>query len=67
MLDGAGLARIPDAPLLANGVLRLHAAIVRDMAIYGDGAAGAAERWGEVFPGNRTRRLRLKKTFRAAP
>lgn len=50
LLDAAGLARISDPHTLANGVLRLHAAIVRDMAVNGDGSAEAAERWADVFP-----------------
>jgi len=49
-LHDAGLARIGDAESLANGVLRLHASIVRDMALRGDLEEGAAERWAEVFP-----------------
>jgi AcrR family transcriptional regulator len=49
-LDAAGLAHIEDASALANGVMRLHAAMVRDMALHGDGAPAAAERWAEVFP-----------------
>jgi AcrR family transcriptional regulator len=50
MLHRAGLARIGDAETLANGVMRLNASIVRDMALHGDVEAGAAERWAEVFP-----------------
>ena len=48
-LHAAGLARVDDATVLANGVLRLHAAIVRDMALHG-AADVAVERWAEVFP-----------------
>jgi AcrR family transcriptional regulator len=49
-LHDAGLARIGDAETLANGIIRLHASIVRDMALHGDAEAGAAERWAAVFP-----------------
>jgi AcrR family transcriptional regulator len=49
-LHDAGLARIGDAETLANGILRLHAAMVRDMALHGVAEAGAAERWAAVFP-----------------
>jgi AcrR family transcriptional regulator len=50
MLHDAGLARISDAETLANGVMRLNASIVRDMALHNDLEAGATERWAEVFP-----------------
>lgn len=49
-LHRAGLARIGDAEALAHGVMRLNAAIVRDMALHGEAQAGALERWAEVFP-----------------
>jgi AcrR family transcriptional regulator len=49
-LHGAGLARIGDAETLANGVLRVHASIVRDMALHAGAEASATERWAEVFP-----------------
>lgn len=49
LLDDAGIARIGDAETLANGVLRLNASIVRDMALRGEGD-NTAERWAEVFP-----------------
>ena len=50
LLHGAGLARIGDAETLANGVLRLHVSVVREMALHGEIEAGASERWAEVFP-----------------
>ena len=50
MLHRAGLARITDAETLANGVLRLNASIVRDMALRDDVETAAGERWAEVFP-----------------
>jgi AcrR family transcriptional regulator len=51
LLHDAGLARIGDAETLANGVMRLDASMVRDMALHHDLEAGAAsERWAEVFP-----------------
>lgn len=49
-LHDAGVARIGDAETLANGVIRLHASIVRDMALHGVAEADAAERWATVFP-----------------
>jgi len=49
-LHDAGLARIADAESLANGIIRLHLSIVRDMALHGDAEARAAERWAAVFP-----------------
>ncbi len=49
-LEAAGLTRIGDADALANGVLRLHAAIVRDIVQNGDAEADASGRWAEVFP-----------------
>jgi AcrR family transcriptional regulator len=49
-LHDAGLARIGDAETLANGVMRLNASVVRDMALHNDLEAGATERWAEVFP-----------------
>jgi AcrR family transcriptional regulator len=49
-LERAGLARIGDVEVLANGVMRLHASIVREMALHGDFETGASTRWAEVFP-----------------
>jgi AcrR family transcriptional regulator len=48
-LDAAGLAQIGDADELAHGMMRLHASVMRDMALSGDVESGAA-RWAEVFP-----------------
>jgi AcrR family transcriptional regulator len=47
-LDAAGLARIPDPPTLAAGMMTMHASIVRDMALHDD--ADAAARWAVIFP-----------------
>ncbi len=49
-LEAAGITRIGDADVLANGVLRLHAAVVRDIVLNGEADAGATGRWAEVFP-----------------
>ncbi len=49
-LHRAGIARIADAQMLANGVMRMNASIVRDMALQADPDAAAAQRWAEVFP-----------------
>jgi AcrR family transcriptional regulator len=49
-LEAAGVTRIGDADELANGVLRLHAAVVRDIVLNGDAEPGAPGRWAEVFP-----------------
>jgi AcrR family transcriptional regulator len=48
MLDGAGLARIDDFDALANGLMTMHASVVRDIAQHDD--ADAAARWADVFP-----------------
>jgi AcrR family transcriptional regulator len=49
LLHGAGLARIEDAERLANGVMRLTASIIRDMALR-DAEDNLTARWAEVFP-----------------
>lgn len=49
-LEAAGVTQIGDADALANGVLRLHAAVARDIVLNGDAEAGAPGRWAEVFP-----------------
>jgi AcrR family transcriptional regulator len=49
-LEAAGVTRIGDADALANGVLRLHAAVARDIVLNGDAEAGTPGRWAEVFP-----------------
>jgi AcrR family transcriptional regulator len=50
LLHDAGLARIDDAQAVANGIMRLNASIVRDMALHNDLEAEAVARWSEVFP-----------------
>jgi hypothetical protein len=49
-LEAAGVTRIGDADALAYGVLRLHAAVARDIVLNGDAEAGPSGRWAEVFP-----------------
>jgi AcrR family transcriptional regulator len=49
-LDDAGLAHIGQPVDLANAMMRLHASVVRDMALHHASEDAAAEHWAAVFP-----------------